>query len=521
MTIRALLASTFLLFFAPSFAQAPPPADPVASGFIHVVLPNTLETYKLAIRALSDQREYLLVRSSEAPEGFGAWVPEGEYEIVEIGESGRDILPRIPVVANRFTDLGGLMRFDIGGNETVFLPFRHREFASIRGLSIAQVKSRLTSTDPIEWTPTRPPKPQPVPVPYKWDLGVIVNLIELGRYHANRPASIGQFKKAATIDEFMTVVRATRPPLSYPASDSAKNSYYGADLGQIRVRSPRGEWTSIDTGTMSMIGAVGVDEGEILAGTQTGTLLGSTDGGKSWKTRASLEPHESIIDIDRAGPHWIVLSARLIVPADGGLALRRLRVFLLRSDEPAGLTPIRTIDIPPEARGPDEYGLRGAVLGGQYLLNAVTALERLDLGQMTWQRIDYPVQASKFGTDPRSGVISIFREKGWASKLYLSKDRGESWVQLSRPGYGVEDLHFSTAETAEATVWVSRGTEVALEVLRYDGGRDNWSRVWETPPLACASTFTDAEYLHRFCRTRRGDILRFNGEGFELEFAVN
>ena len=156
-------------------------------------------------------------------------------------------------------------------------------------------------------------------------LGLIADLLLAYDRKLNKPSTLQRLKDARDPAEFLRLARTVVPPLQdEPAIAPDGTAWFPADLGQLRRRSPQGQWDNLGIDTLRQILAVEYDNGRLVVGSDDGQLRASDDGGHAWKQLRSLGAGESVIDIDRVG-------------TDGGFreALRPLGYDPVTTESPA------------------------------------------------------------------------------------------------------------------------------------------------------------------------------------------
>jgi hypothetical protein len=490
-------------------------------GFVHVSLIRGMSG--LTLKGAEDHR---LVRQPEhGAMAYGLWLPAGEYDIADmIGRDGTRYLP-VTVGAGRLTDLGGLARMEVGGYENVTLPIRHAELAAETQKALEALKPHLREAAPIEWRPTAPPLAVRPPTPPS-NLGLIVDLITEYERNRNKPPLNAQLKQARTIDEFYRGAVAVMPPQTdEPASDAAGNLYYGADLGQVRIRARDGQWSSVDTGTIQAITAVEVSGGMLVAGTANGQLRMSSDR-RTWRQAASLAADDAVVDIDRIGNRWLVLAARLqtnFAPgAYGGFyqTADLVKVYSTTADDLSGLALLREIPLTDKVFIQRGMAPRGQGAGNVYYVTSVAELLKLDLTTLQWSTATNPGHGLHAFHVAKNGLITAYRNQGVFSKLHLSSDQGASWRPAETPPYVFYDILFDAPDKGVATRFAMGAFSSSIEFLEYDAGQNKWQKTHEAPG-GCARLLRDADNVQRYCLTTGNSILNYVGGKWIVEAAVN
>lgn len=524
LALGVLLAVLSVNTFAKNDGAGVPAELSVTHGFVRVTLPQWGFGDPPKLRTRAGKGSYTLIRVAEdGSYAYGAWVPAGQYDIE--GTVAADGSPYTPIVveSGRMTDLGALLRIQLGGYETVLLPIRHPEADAEARAAQSRLSSVLHAADSPRWEPTAPPKSVRAEAPLT-GLGLIADLLTDYERHINKPPLSKQLKEAPTLDALAALARlAVAPRTEESASDRAGNLYFGADFGQLRIRRPDGTWGSIDTGTLDEITAVGADGDCIVAGTLRGLLLMSTDAGRSWHRIRSLDRNEIVVDIDRAPHAWVVLTARTGTGVNPWGPVQGLRAYLAHREDMDDLAPSKDFTLPQlysaRTRGMSD-ALVGQVAGGAYIVNTVTDVQKLDLASMQWSTLTRPphrvdvLHVSVDGT-----LITALRIQGAFSKISVSKDGGTTWLPYSRPPYAIYDAVLETPDSGNATRWNSHAFSATLEFYSYDPTAKDWHKTGESPP-GCIRLLRDESYEQRFCLTSGGSILDRKGGKWVAEFAV-
>jgi hypothetical protein len=490
-------------------------------GFVHATLLRGLQGVTLKGAA-----DHTLRRQPEnGATAFGLWVPAGEYDVEGlVARDGSRYTP-VTVVAGRMTDLGGLARMEIGGYENVTLPIRHPELDAERQKALQALRPHLRDATPIEWRPTAPPAAvRPVTPPT--NLGLIADLITLYERERNKPPLNAQLKQAATIEEFYRGAVSVLPPATdEPASDAAGNLYYGAELGQVRMRSRDGQWSTLDTGTIQAVMAVEASGNLLVAGTAAGELRVSSDR-KTWRRAAALPADEAVVDIDRFGKRWIVLGARMQTRFAGGpyggayQTAEVLRVYSTTSDDLGGLALLREVQLTEPwlvflGRTP-----RGQGAGNAYYVTSVAEMLKLDLATLQWTTLPNPGHGMHGFHVAKNGLVTAYRNQGIFSKINLSTDQGATWRPAETPPYPFYDVAFEAPDKGLATRFAMGAFSSTIEFLEFDATQNKWQKTHEAPG-GCARLLRDADNVQRYCLTTGNSILNYVGGKWLVEAAVN
>jgi hypothetical protein len=447
------------------------------------------------------------------PNTYGSWLPAGEYRISSWGGCKWPEYDHITVQAGTVTDLGNLISFNIGGYEFVVLPVRVQETAADIGAVLEKFRPYLVSTQTIQWNPARPPAPFAYPRGYT--LGVVQNLIaDYNRYVNMPPRSTALRQTDSNLEFFRLIKSMTAPLYDSPAVDADSNLYFGADLGQIRLRRSKGTWESIDTGTLHPITAVAVHEKMLVAGSDDGIVRISLDLGRTWVEKKPFAAGEGIVAINRAGAKWLVVTTHL---AKEGSAAPDVELYKFERDDFSDLSRIREGAIDRKTAHAPWYGVHAQLSGNFYYIDLLPELLRLNVDTMIWQKVTPPIDMTDFRVSPTTGALAAFRALGAFSKLYVSTDRGEHWSQYESPPYVIQDVRFDSADSGSAVRAHAEAFTVELQIMQYNRARDQWHTV-NTAPQGCMLLLHDALGEARFCRTTGNNILSFQDGAWITEF---
>lgn len=486
-------------------------------GYVYVNLPKGQPSDKLMLKSLMDDSQYtLLSRSDSDVHALGLWLPAGEYKLFKWDDSNLDGYPPLKVEVGRLTDLGSFIPIQIGGYEFVVLPVRPPEFSKNVDIPINEYKAFLKSKETIEWKPEKTPNPTKSQFNAA-GYGIVVELLLEYERHANKPSINKQLRGATSIQDFFRLAKMAAPPLTKESGrDAAGRIYYGADLGQIRVRKPVGEWDAIDTGTLNSVTAVEVSGAMIVAGFENGVIKVSENAGVTWKEIVSLGRNTSVLDIDRVGGDWIILATRKATDNRSLKGIEQIVVYRAKRNDFKDITNIKQIEI----KAPIYFVPHGEAVNDYYYVSSFPDLLRLNVVTSEWKTVTPPTDVSGFHVSPTTGVIAAYRIMGAFSKLFVSTDQGESWSKYDNPPYVIMDIHFKSKTDGEATRWSMGAFSGNIELLKYNNLQDSWSKTGEAPH-GCGRLLIDVSNMGKFCITTAGSILKFVDRNWVAEFAVD
>jgi hypothetical protein len=539
----ALLA----IFSTGVLAKVPPPKTPaelsVDHGYVRVSLPQWEFATEFAVQALVKKKNQIQPRLEErsGTRSFAGWLPAGEYRVVGM-EGAAGTYPPIIVRAGELTDLGVLLRVPIGGYEYLIVPMDDDAAEAERQAVVERLGPLLKSAEGVRWRPNVLPRPAKY-LDKSPNLGLIADLLMAHDRKVNKPPLTKRLREAATIDEFLVLALPAMAPRGDEAgADAAGNLYYGADLGQIRVRGADGTWRAIDTGSFVEVTAVEISGTRMAVGDLRGSLRLSDDDGKTWSAAQELGHNRAVLDIDRVGTRWFVLAADFVdaPPPVGFVAVApgtprgwtlgaRLYVSSGLQDDFSDLAVIREIELPQPGFSVPTVGftrIRGLVdsytghaAGGFYFVNSLNSLLRLDLATLQWSEHNPGHRVDSFRVSSDGKLITAKRLQGAFSKLSVSSDYAATWIPYSRPPYVLYDVALETPDSGESTRWNAGLFSAAIEFYGYDPKTKDWRKTLGTPE-GCVQLLRDAQHRQRYCLTNGGSILGRQGDDWVAEFAL-
>jgi hypothetical protein len=545
---QACVWPLLVLFSASVFAKKEPPRTPeqlsADHGYVRVSLPQWEFASEFALLDLKSKKEAVQPRLQDrsGARSFAGWLPAGEYRVVGMEASPGAVYPPIVVRAGELTDLGVLLRVPIGGYEYLVVPTVDGEVERECATVASQLGALLKSPEFIRWRPGVLPRPTMFS-DKSANLGLIADLLIAHDRKVNKPPLSKRLREARTIDEFLALAKTTLAPRGDEAgADGNGNLYYGADLGQIRVRRSEGSWDSLDTASLTEITAVEVTGTRLVAGDLRGVLRVSDDHGKTWAKAHGFADSQAILDIDRIDSRWLILAADFIdaPPPVGFVATApgtprgwtlgaRLYVYSGVKDDFTDLAPIREVALQQPGfsvatvgftriRGlTDTYA--GHAAGGFYFLSTLKNVSRMDLATLQWSEHDAGHRVDSIRISRDAKLITAKRLQGAFSKVSVSSDYGLTWIPYSRPPYVLYDVALETPESGESTRWNAGLFSAAIEFYAYDSKVKDWRKTFGTPE-GCVQLLRDAEYQQRYCLTNGGSILGRQGDTWVAEFAL-
>lgn len=531
--MRRLLLTSLLLCLPVAAKEQPQlPAQLAAThGYVHVAFPKG-GAQVLTVEPVGKGRPQRLDTSAAAvavgnAQAFGKWLPAGRYRVAQWGLLNWKEGPEFEVQAGRVTDLGDLAAFDVGGYATVLVPLAHAEHAG--GLQAATQPFASLLKDPAPITAGITQVQPPINTNQgSTGLGLVADLLMAYDRKVNKPSTREALKKAQDPAEFVRLARAVTVPLQdEPARLSDGTLLFPADLGQLRKRTPAGEWSSVGIDTLRQILSVEAVEGRVLSGSDDGRVRESRDGGATWTELKAFARNEAVVDIDHAGGTWVLTTTQTfddpnaergggLIAAAKGTPSIRMRVYTGKGADLGDLAVSKEFVIAPK----DQIGwlgARGQLVDGQYYVMAGNGLQRLDLPSGQWSTITPGERISSHRVDVASGVITALWSQGAFSKVYVSSDKGTNWAAIGRPPYIIFDVQMDGLDKG----WASRLNMGAFssnwETYAYSPATKDWARSGEAP-FQCKLMRVSPDYP-TFCITPDASVLAMREGKWEVEFS--
>jgi hypothetical protein len=452
---------------------------------------------------------------------LGLWLPAGQYMIEEWKGRWVQGYPPITVRAGHLTDLGQLVPIPIGNKEVVVLPFRNHEVAPGRAAMLAAYAGVLSPDKVIEWqVPDVPTTPAQQANGLR--KGEVMDALAIV-YKSEKDDSpmIRKMAAAETRAQLLQLAQASMPPRTdAPAVDAQARLYYGADLGIIRVRTPAGQWSAIDTGSLHSVTAVAVRGTTLVAGYPNGKIRVGNIDGSGWRDAATLEWNEQVADIDFVGGRWLVATRRRDPARPNGTPghMNRIQVYAAGSDDFGDLAVIRTLPITPDDYRQYET-VRAEVYRDSYYLLATPYFLRLNTGDMSWDELNASRQVRDMHVSPSTEMLTLSGFDGPITSLVqVSTDRGASWRKLTPPRVVVLDAYFENPEEGRASRIDRFVSEKTFKTLIYLPGKNDWLTMTKSPE-ECVALLPDDKHVHRFCTTVAGSIYTHLEGGWQIELA--
>lgn len=497
--------------------------EAAAEGYIYVQLPRTdpVSPPRLSVESTTSHKEFELEpRIGGRPNEYGAWVPAGNYvpslwRRFQWGE-----YPGFEVQAGRVTDLGTLVPVQIGGSRFVIVPVRVPEEQDHVKDVVKAYASKLSEPQPIVWSPgvvSRAIQVGEDDPPAGLIIGILSEIVR----STNEPPLNERLRKVANSAEFIALAKSGVPPLTpIPAVDGDGNLYFGAALGQVRVRASDGRWHSSDTGTLETITAVSVQGDTLYAGSLNGGLFVSRDRANSWSRLPSIDSKRDVRVIDRVGSQWFVVATHPALADGKWYSANKVSVYGSDGATPEGLRLIAEADIDAGQAYGIWSGPATGVQSGTYFVNLMNKLVGINLSTLERTTVKIPTIASGLAVSTDGSVMSIFFRKGIFSNLFVSRDGGANWNKLAAPPYIIEDVYFRNPRDGVAIRSNGGVMTATLEVLAYLPDKNDWQKQYEAP-VGCVRLLWDAAMQPSFCVLGGGSILHYANGRWQGEFAAD
>jgi hypothetical protein len=226
-----------------------------------------------------------------------------------------------------------------------------------------------------------------------------------------------------------------------------------------------------------------------------------------------------VLDIDRVGARWFIVAARFApqLPRPD----RIVQVSLYEANqELLSIKLLHQVSPATEIIAWQRAPMVGEVGGDSYFVMMGSDLYRLDLSTGAWSQLTKGMTGFHISEGAR--VITAYRSAGVWSKVFFSRDMGQSWQELaSAPSYIIRDVLLESPEGGAAVRWRMDAFSGALEYLSYNSVQKRWDKVAEAPP-GCVGLLRNGEKAAAFCTTAGGSILSLKKEGqWVVEFSAD
>jgi hypothetical protein len=525
-------------------AQPNPTKLSATHGYVLASIPQWEFASEFRLEAASKKQKPARAKLAErvGTRSWAGWVPAGEYIVAgqpDVPAFGFDGKPyaNVTVRAGEITDLGILLRVPVGSYEYRLVPLEDAAIATETAQALSRFGSILKTNEVIRWRPEELPRPGKF-LEHEGSMNIVEAIMLDHERKKQRAAAVVSLKRTKRKDEFLPLAKEMTPPTSdEAAADTRGNLYYGADLGQIRVRDATGNWSHRDTGTYIEVTAVEYGAGHLVAGNLRGQVLRSTDDGATWAVAHEFDSKEAILDIDHVGGRWIVIAAPFedvaapyYLPIEGppgepkGWMIRPvIRVYGAANSDLSDFALMREF-LPPAQRPffthrrGEADAVGGFPLNGDYLVHTPVSVYRLHLTDGQWSTLGSPghftdiVRASADGKFLTAADIS-----GLRSKLSYSTDGGTTWQQHSPAPSSLTDVVMTNVREGTATKLTMGRFTRTFHFFEFDAKQQGWRFAAEAPK-ECVRMLRDAAFEQRYCVTRNAAIADSANRTWKVEF---
>jgi hypothetical protein len=465
----------------------------------------------------------ILLPGGDRTRTFAAWLPAGTYKLIGIraegleGGSEAEMTLKAPpymgtfeVRAGELTWLDTLMFQPLGDAQATWV---HLE----SGLDPRSIMKEIVPVDLasladkpfIRWVADKP-----------WSLDAQTaiattgGLLDLtaGHYEKqDRALAIEPFRKAATEADFLALMKKLPGQLNGGFIRADGTALFGSGMGQILKRPLSGKWTTLDTHCVCDVLSVAEAQDAIYAGTETGHILRSNDGGATFAAVAHAENGDGVVGIDLlSNGEWMV-STRRALGHDKFINYMQRRSFFLLADlaQLASAQPALSFESkysdnfiklgidPPLSAGPIPHGFA--------VLEFPDKLHRYDADGRSWHESLLPKHVDRLSFTHSGSVL--FSEDGGIKSV----DGGVTWTKFDRVAV---PIYQSSMYDAQAGVRIAAipWTWVNAQVQFTDNGGIAWRKTSERGGLFC-SGFGVNEVLHQVYCLGDGVVIRSSGNG--------
>lgn len=442
----------------------------------------------------------------------GLWLPEGEYAISKMGmQSKIKGFPTINVKTGTLTDMGSLIYFDLGDDQEIWIPKRLGNEEQLIAPHIAKYSPYLSNQNSIVWQPKKMPLPSKSLMTSSGQ-GLVVDLISVYVHSVQEGALKKGLSDELDADQFYNLAIKALPPIQsqIPASDNNQNLYYGAELGVIKKRDAKGQWDIIQTNQVSDIHIVRtLSNGKLLAANEAQQMI--VEAPEQWQVVSQFENNEKIQDIDILGDKVYVITADYedvnYIPFGG--KNYTLKVYEFDAGNFASKKEIYS--------NFRKWGARahGKIVNNKYYIGlSPELLDVIDLNTHQSENLNVPQKFTNFNV--LGEIITLYNQQGAFSDLFISKNLGQTWQELSTPPYTIGSILFESPTNGTAYRIAANLADVSFFLQKYDAQKNKWHNFSEAP-RECKFILHDAEYFPRFCVTKSDEIMSYQNKQWSKE----
>ncbi len=491
-----------------------------SQGYVFANFPKSGSGDQLAVTRVGSKEAYALLPRAEA-NGWGRWLPPGEYKFSKWGTTAWGDYQTFTVIAGQVTDLGSFIPMSLGGYEYVVLPIRLKETEAAIQAPLQEFSTFLSIPKPITWTAQQVPPIQKEVAP-STGLGLIVDLMNDYQRKVTKPSINKQLVAVKNPQEFFAIAKSgSAPTTDDTAIDSKGNLYFGADFGQIRVRSASRVWSSLDTASLSPVTAVEVCGSNILAGYSNGIIKTSRDAGITWSQTRTFSAGEAILDIDCLKDRTMVITAQYAESPWAYKPLNNVKLYSSKQTNLEDLSLVYNYDIPNSLQS-WLVQVRGEQSQDKYLFNVPVSLMSLDLKTNQVTNLSQDRKINAFHATPNSQIVTAWLASGAFSDTYLSTNLGQSWKEIDSPSLVINDIIFDS-ETSGTAARISPGMFTATpEFHSFDSVKNKWIKQYDGL-TSCNVLLHNEKNKVEICVAPGGNIFGYDktSKKWQAEFLVD
>lgn len=463
------------------------------------------------IKSVSTQQIYdLRIDQRARIETMHAWIPAGDYVLASWDGAKYPAYEPIHVVSRQVTDLGTLIPVQVGEYKFVVLPLHEKDMAPAMATLRATYPGDLDNAAANLWSPSAM-APQ-LTQPGQGGGGLVMDLIlAYARKLAAPPINQG-LTASKSMRQFLAVAEAESPPTTQVGvADRAGDLYFGAALGEIRVRHPDGYWSAINTGVIHQVTAVGWNGHWLVAGYDDGSIRISEDRGAHWSRDATLPSRDPVLSLEWTGQRWLVETFDGLVTIPFENVGKDVAVYESKNASPSDFSEIY------KKRSREYTQCNVQLVGHSYYVSTEHEVDRLDLNSMKWAVMKLPTFATAFYVAPDHRTMTVTHAAGIFSSVWMSRDGGAHWVKTSRPTIVDLDVKYLSPRSGVAVQFQLLANSSRLRLWRYSASAQDWKLDEPEPPSSCVWFVDDARGVPTYCVTRGWDILARHAGSWAIE----
>lgn len=490
-------------------------------GFAFVHFPRVHPS--ISLKSIKTKKTYNL-RHNSKKNTASLWLPAGQYELKNVSYSSDGLTnktiklagyPKIIIKEAEIINLGSLINFNVGEGKEIWLPLSSKESQILAKSELKRHAKYFTQNSAQQWKPIK------LPDSIKGSksgsgLGIIADLGLAYSDSLQEGMIKNQLLTVNDIDSFYNVAIKQLPPIinQDPSYDNVGNLYLGADLGQIKKRTPAGLWTSIDTGTLDTISKVYWYQDSLFAVAGDNRVLVRSKEDLLWHEYTQLASNQTVYDLDGIQDDLIILSATKKRSSSIFMLGQDFKLSIYRAsyNNAENIQLINTI----EQQGHVFKNPKGIINNSFYYIGLMPDIfKSLDLNTMKWNNIRLPQDFTSFHV-AENNLITLLNSQGAFSDLFISDNNGDDWQELNAPSYVIQDVFFSSNNVGFA-YRVSPGIFTVEHILQqYNLGKNTWNDITKAPQ-ECKYIFSKQLNMPILCLTKSDTMLSFKNNKWVSE----